>query len=119
METIEEITFGIATGFITENRRLIGNETPLICIALNMPSTASWSNRFMEQPLSEKLTPEEREKIKALHDRREQTADLYLKATCINAQESSAIDYCKGYVQALHDIFGKPMFEEKGGENGL
>lgn len=114
MKTIEEIISGIATGFITENRRLIGNETPLIwdCVEYAV-------NRFMEQTLSEKLTPEEREKIKALHDRREQTADLYLEATCINAQESSAIDYCKGYAQALYDIFGKAMFEEKGGVNGL
>lgn len=71
---------------------------------------------LMRKPLADRLTTEERAEIKMRYDRREQTAELYLEATCINAQESSAIDYSKGYAQALHFVFGDAMFAEEGGE---
>lgn len=62
-------------------------------------------------PIAERITNDERGSIKARHDRREQVAELYLEATCINAQESSAIDFCKGYAQALRDVFGSEMLQ--------
>lgn len=90
MKAIEEIASSIATDFITENRSLVNKDAPLIwdCVEYTL-------NRIMKQPLSDRITAEEREKIQ----------------TILDMPVFDAIDA----VEFVESIFGEGIFAEEGG----
>ena len=91
-KTIEDI----ATAFIKENRSIVGNEAPLIWDVVEY---------VFEQPLADRLTDVERERIR----------NLYLSDEEINGVETAFGNYPVAAAKITHNIlesiFGKEMFQ--------
>lgn len=97
------------TDFDTQTEK---NDAYVMCMA--------FGNHLMEQPLSDRLTAEEREKMLNLYCESEKCHKSCSNSICNNQTVALDNEYKrginKGVMLALKHIFGKEMFAEEGGK---
>lgn len=97
-KTIEEAAKSIAKDFIIEHKSRINNDAPLTheCVQYAI-------ERIFAMPLSERLTAEEKERVKALH---------YHLNGVLAYCHPSADKIVEATMHDLESIFGKDFFKE-------
>lgn len=98
-KTIEEVAKLIAKDFIIENKSRINNDAPLTheCVQYAV-------ERIFAMPISDRLTAEEKERVRKIH------RDYHQKWDCsCNDRESERSFYC---FSLLERIFGADFFKD-------
>lgn len=93
--TTEEIIRTIRKGFITENRSTVCNEIPFVADAVDYTV-----ERVFALPLADRLTPEEKERVRAIYNRKR-----------FGTEYSNEVKWMEK--QLLEHLFGKDFFKEE------
>lgn len=92
--TTEEIIRTIRKGFITENRSTVCNEIPFVADAVDYTV-----ERVFALPLAERLTQEEKERVRAIYNRKR-----------FGTEYSNEVKWMEK--QLLEHLFGADFFKE-------